>query len=352
MESPIHQVHTSNPSTSHVISPLLWKWISNLQTLPKIKLFLWKATHNILSTKANLFHRHIARSPLCPICNLFPETIEHVLFTCPWSAASWFAHMFSYKIPFNQLPTFDSWLSHLSSLPLSSEFYTHISFLPWRIWKQRCLSVFKHQPPNPIHVAHSAASAAQEFLDARSSPHPPPSHTPSDTSPPHISPRWSPPPPLSLKINTDASWHASSLSCGVAALVRDHCGKLVAGASRILKALSPLVAEALAISVGLNVALSLPDVPIMMESDSQTLVSSLCSHASLCDWKAANLISQARYVAQIRHVSWHWTSRTANRAADLVAGLVNSGKCPVNWVSHPPSSLSNVLLYDGLPCPH
>ncbi|PRQ31881.1 hypothetical protein RchiOBHm_Chr5g0040301 [Rosa chinensis] len=90
----------------------------------------------------------------------------------------------------------------------------------------------------------------------------------------------------------------------------------------------------------------------MVESDSQVLITALSSPTAPVDWKVVNLISQARLFSQIRQISWHWTSRKANQAADLVAGLANSGKCPVNWVSHLPSSLSNILLYDGLPCPH
>lgn len=53
-----------------------------------------------------------------------------------------------------------------------------------------------------------------------------------------------------------------------------------------------------------------------------------------------------------RPLSWHSNSR-ANAAADhIYCCLAHSRKCPSDWVSHPPSSLSDILLYDGLPCSH
>lgn len=93
------------------------------------------------------------------------------------------------------------------------------------------------------------------------------------------------------------------LCCGVAALVRDHNGTLLAGSAHNYYALSPLVAEARAIHEGLLLALQFPTSTIILESDSQSLISSITSNSMPNDWREANLIFQARYIAQTRQIS-------------------------------------------------
>lgn len=60
--------------------------------------------------KANHFFRHLAPSPLCPFCHNFPETNEHILFTCEWTLKVSFAHPISYRVPVNQISTADQWI--------------------------------------------------------------------------------------------------------------------------------------------------------------------------------------------------------------------------------------------------
>ncbi|VVA36161.1 PREDICTED: reverse mRNAase, partial [Prunus dulcis] len=56
------------------------------KTLPKVKQFLWRAVSNILPSFLNLHKRRLSSSHLCPICLESPESIEHMLVLCPWTA--------------------------------------------------------------------------------------------------------------------------------------------------------------------------------------------------------------------------------------------------------------------------
>jgi len=61
-----------------------------MRTEPKIRMFLWSVYHNSLTTKANLFRRHIISDPICRLCDQqTQETIEHLFFYCSWTNEVW-----------------------------------------------------------------------------------------------------------------------------------------------------------------------------------------------------------------------------------------------------------------------
>ena len=65
------------------------KWIWKLQTLPKIKMFLWKCLHMSLPMKAILTHRGIGSLGDCDSCIELEESINHVLRDCPTAKNFW-----------------------------------------------------------------------------------------------------------------------------------------------------------------------------------------------------------------------------------------------------------------------
>ena len=58
------------------------KWIWKLQTLPKIKMFLWKCLHMSLPVKVILTHHGIGGLGGCDSCTELEESINHVLRDC------------------------------------------------------------------------------------------------------------------------------------------------------------------------------------------------------------------------------------------------------------------------------
>lgn len=85
------------PNTSHTIMEEVWKIIWSSKTIPKIKLFLWRAVKRVLPTLFNLFKRTLTENPICQICKVQPETIEHILLQCPWAIKVWSAIHISSK---------------------------------------------------------------------------------------------------------------------------------------------------------------------------------------------------------------------------------------------------------------
>jgi hypothetical protein len=66
-----------------------WKWLWSINAPPVVKNFAWRISHDLLPTKHNLFRRQIASDPLCPVCLTEPETLAHILWSCPSSIAVW-----------------------------------------------------------------------------------------------------------------------------------------------------------------------------------------------------------------------------------------------------------------------
>ncbi|KAL6189011.1 hypothetical protein ACLB2K_040401 [Fragaria x ananassa] len=199
--------------------------------------------------------------------------------------------------------------------------------------------------PSPLNVGNGPLQT-REFIQSQpinTKLHQPPSRL-------HVT-SWIPPPPNSIKINSDAAWKADSNLGGIAVIVRDSTGPIISGHTGKTYACSALAAELIAICDGLILLSSLPSTPVMFASDSKIIIDAFKSNTPPKDWKIANLFSQARYLSSTRQISWLWTSRKANRAADHLAALALCDSCPANWIVNPPVSLMNVLVADGFPGP-
>ena len=61
---------------------LIWSRLWKLRLPNKIKLFGWRACHNILPTKENLVRRRITQDNVCELCNQGPESGLHALWEC------------------------------------------------------------------------------------------------------------------------------------------------------------------------------------------------------------------------------------------------------------------------------
>ena len=60
----------------------VWARIWKLHIPTKIKIFMWRACHDILPTFEKLRQRWIIEKDLCPICNRVPETILQAVWEC------------------------------------------------------------------------------------------------------------------------------------------------------------------------------------------------------------------------------------------------------------------------------
>lgn len=80
----LYQDAEANPS----LNPLFIS-IWNLQTAPKIKVFLWKVLKGAVAVEQRLRTRGIKATDGCLMCGEDQETINHILFQCPLARQVW-----------------------------------------------------------------------------------------------------------------------------------------------------------------------------------------------------------------------------------------------------------------------
>nr|XP_023894649.1 uncharacterized protein LOC112006599 [Quercus suber] len=67
----------------------VWATILKLQIPNKIKVFTWRACHEILPTTVNLTRRRVIREDKCSICTREPESTIHALWDCAMAQDIW-----------------------------------------------------------------------------------------------------------------------------------------------------------------------------------------------------------------------------------------------------------------------
>ncbi|KAK3219971.1 hypothetical protein Dsin_013941 [Dipteronia sinensis] len=74
----------SSPGSSGLsLSESWWKSLWRIQVPAKVKLFLWRASHNWIPTNSNLAKRGVLMDSLCLICRRRSESTMHSLWCCP-----------------------------------------------------------------------------------------------------------------------------------------------------------------------------------------------------------------------------------------------------------------------------
>lgn len=73
------------PYGSIALKQKQWK----LPIAPKIQHFLWRCLSKVIPTATHLITRNIPADPLCQHCCQEEETVNHILFTCPYARAVW-----------------------------------------------------------------------------------------------------------------------------------------------------------------------------------------------------------------------------------------------------------------------
>ncbi|KAL9811762.1 putative reverse transcriptase zinc-binding domain-containing protein [Arabidopsis thaliana] len=84
----VHSKMFQQAENTPTLNPLFAK-VWNLQTAPKIKIFLWKVLNGAVAVEDRLRCRGVKADEGCLMCGADQETINHILFLCPLARQIW-----------------------------------------------------------------------------------------------------------------------------------------------------------------------------------------------------------------------------------------------------------------------
>lgn len=76
------------PSSS-IATKNQWSIIWTLTLPEKIKIFIWRATNNLLLSAENLLKRKVIQEPTCQVCKMGVENAFHALVACKAAKKIW-----------------------------------------------------------------------------------------------------------------------------------------------------------------------------------------------------------------------------------------------------------------------
>lgn len=132
--------------------PAKWYAYWKLKIPTRIKMFLWKATNQVLPLRSFLSKRIIGISVYCPFCNQESETIEHLFWKCNQVQGIWSKFMLWWNVltPWKMREIFFLSLMNISNIHYSQKevWKISISLVWWNIWKARNAAIFKESAIN------------------------------------------------------------------------------------------------------------------------------------------------------------------------------------------------------------
>lgn len=333
----------SSASPSTIVSQKTWSILWNAPTAPKVKHFMWKVVNNWIATKDNLFKRKCAQSPLCPICYREPETVEHLLFRCPWTCNVWFGSGKLHWVSEGNVTAANRWIEDLLCGDLAKEttddVMGEIFQLCWAIWLQRNAFVFTGKAPIPAVCIESAKKANMDYLNAMFKELIPKVSTPVSSS------SWCPPPERSMKFNTDGAYSSSRSKAAFGVIARDSGGKAQWWYSGKVVASSALFIEAWALRITCIAAKDMDVRVAIFETDCLTLVRCIQCGSCDCDWEIYAIVKDILELSSSKEWSFVWCPRNNNRVAHWLAQSVGS-RTPNFMYSDIPSGLFSVISSD------
>jgi hypothetical protein len=109
----------------------------------KVKIFAWLFFRDRLSTRCNLFAKHVLEDDICRRCSLHPEDRGHLFFSCSSSLELWD------KLKIRNVTTLtdsDYWTATIPS-HLDQNLWPFVLLtLLWRIWDARNGEIFRDEP--------------------------------------------------------------------------------------------------------------------------------------------------------------------------------------------------------------
>lgn len=329
-------------SSSFSVGGDLWQKLWQLNVIPRVKHFVWRAMNKALATMENLYQRKCSPHPLCPICNAEVESVEHALLLCPWVRATWFGCPLGLCVDHSCVKRIEIWFESLlnSSHQEAKATQALVANVLWYIWKARCKWVFENEPPNPWHVIETSTRLSLNFREANLREDP---RDGRERSGDNV--KWLRPPHGCIKVNCDGAFCEKTGRGGIGIVGRDWSGDFIRGWAQAIRAMSAFHAELLALLKAVEFAEFWGTSPVVIETDCRELYLAVQTrNSNKCDWRVQAVLEDVFFLLSSRsNISFSHTPRGGNLAADCIAALASREVEPTGLILVSPPSLASIL---------
>ncbi|KAK9988891.1 hypothetical protein SO802_029130 [Lithocarpus litseifolius] len=315
-------------------------WIWKLDTLPKIKHFLWLCFLNSVPVKKVLESRGIIHDACCPLCRNHEETILHTLRDCPVSMNFWqkfrtpqnlsnFMHLsLADWLSTNCL---DSYLNRINGILWSIVFPLAV----WNLWKHRNIMVFQNSPLN-LNLHSLRMKAATEYFYCVGK-------WPASKRHSVILVCWYKPQEGWFKLNLDGASLGNPEKVG-GGLIRDSYGRWIKGFMIYIGISTSIIAEFWALRDSLTLASQLGITHLAVELDAKVVVDLILSRKTP-NSSYTSILNDCRYLLeQFQQIVIKHVFREANRGANSLAKGACSLTSDFVVVDVPPTPDLNVIV--------
>ncbi|OVA11190.1 Reverse transcriptase zinc-binding domain [Macleaya cordata] len=322
-----------------------WKRFWKMQGIsPKVHLFLWRLLHNAIAVKVNIARHGTSVDTYCRLCYKSEETVEHLFLHREVIKKVWFISPIGLRIDspgitYNIADLFNIWLC----LNDAQDAFKLGCAMLWCIWKARNRVMFDNSEFNIGEVVSSAYSL---FLDHSSCILTPLHELPIGASSSTEYPTWCPSPAGTLKINVDGAALDKYIVAGIVA--RNSEGDFIEGRCFFdgdwHGTNGAIEAEARAFLKGLELAQSLQVSSVIIEGDSQLLVSYLLDDRLKYPWRIRSIILDCRrLMSYFSNISIKFVLRLANKSTHHLAQYAVSSTNGTIWKGDPSSCIVSHL---------
>ena len=250
-----------------------FEWIKDVWSTScsqKMKVFMWSVIQKALPFGENLQSRGIQAQALCPRCNE-TESAMHIFFECSFAREVWKMIPLHKEVPLATQTDFKDAIvafRKIISLPPSGITGTILPWVCWVLWTARNTLIFEGRTLSQQEVTTKAIRSAREWNLAQDH-----KEKTNQSIPESGVGRRSPIQNQTVICKSDAAWEKNTNRGGLGWIISDRTGAIVKKRSTIQDHVSsPIVAEALALRLGLIAAVNLNLTSIRMISDNQTLI--------------------------------------------------------------------------------
>ncbi|XP_043698953.1 uncharacterized protein LOC122649779 [Telopea speciosissima] len=276
------------------IPDAVWNRVWSIQTLPKIKAFLWRVCNEAIASGVGLRHRNVNIDPICVRCGVHKETRDHILLGCSFARSVWFGSSLQFSPSDN--PSLIDWIRSWEvwfrqDKRLAREALSKAAFICWYLWRARNELSLKGIIWTSSEVLQLAEKAYLEFS--------------------------------ALIKDSDKG--------GLGIIFRDHTGRCLKARSIPHILGSIIQGELLAIRHALNLAIDLGVDNLLVQSDCKDAILFMEEKKSP-DWEVEGLVANVvRLKSSFVSISFSFVSKAMNNVSDALARKALSLEYLTDW---------------------